>query len=145
MRHKGAGLAIPTFPLTPDGSLIPGSWNFGVAIHFAHRALAVVITAAYAFWITKVFRATNHSFVRGMGVFSCFLLVLQVILGASVIWMGRTPFITTLHVLNSAFLLAATWGTHFFCYHSTLECTQGKASPSVNQTHAPTSAQAVRT
>lgn len=121
MRHKGAGLAIPTFPMTPDGNLIPSDWYFGVAIHFAHRALAVVILLAYAFWIVKLIRATKSSFIRSLGLLSWVLLILQIALGASVIWTGRTPFITTMHVLNGAFLLAATWATHFFCYLPTLE------------------------
>lgn len=121
MRHKGAGLAIPTFPLTPEGTLVPTDWYFGVTIHFIHRALAVVILFAYSLWIVKLVRSTKHGFVRGLGVLACLLVFLQIVLGAAVIWMGRAPFITTLHVLNSAFLLATTWATQFFCYHSHLE------------------------
>src|SRR6187455_2319481 len=36
MRHTGAGLAIPDFPLS-YGRLIPPFWNPAIAIHFAHR------------------------------------------------------------------------------------------------------------
>src|SRR5580765_1760697 len=45
MRHTGAGLAIPDFPLML-GNLIPPRWDAGIAIHFAHRlgALLVVVT-----------------------------------------------------------------------------------------------------
>ncbi|MFO8027732.1 MAG: COX15/CtaA family protein [Opitutales bacterium] len=121
MRHKEAGLAIPTFPLTPEGSLLPGEWYFGVTIHFVHRALAAVILFAYAFWIVRLFRETKNSHIRSLGLLSWLLVLGQIALGAAVIWTGRTPFITTLHVLNGAFLLAATWATHFFCYHSRLE------------------------
>jgi cytochrome c oxidase assembly protein subunit 15 len=121
MRHKGAGLAIPTFPLTPEGTLIPQDWPFGVTIHFAHRALAVVITAAYAYWTIHLFRENRQVFVRRSALLCCFLLLAQIALGASVVWTGRPPFITTLHVLNGAFLLAMTWATHFFGYHVRLE------------------------
>jgi cytochrome c oxidase assembly protein subunit 15 len=139
MRHKGAGMAIPTFPLTPEGSLIPGTWNFGIAIHFAHRALAGIILFAYSLWIVKLMRSTRRNFIRGLGLLACLLLFVQIVLGASVIWMGRAPFITTLHVLNSAFLLATTWATHFFCYHSHLEHSSPRASTS-SENPSPTSA-----
>jgi cytochrome c oxidase assembly protein subunit 15 len=121
MRHKGAGLAIPTFPLTPEGTLIPTDWYFGVTIHFIHRALAVVILFVYSLWIVQLIRATKRNYIRSLGLLACVLVIVQIALGVSVIWTGRAPFLTTMHVLNGAFLLAATWATHFFCYHAKLE------------------------
>jgi Cytochrome oxidase assembly protein len=44
MRHTGAGLAIPDFPLMPGG-IVPDHWNAGIAIHFAHRVGAIVVAA----------------------------------------------------------------------------------------------------
>ena len=44
MRHTGAGLAIPDFPWA-FGRLIPPMWNGPIAIHFAHRVGAVIVTA----------------------------------------------------------------------------------------------------
>ena len=43
MRHTGAGLAIPDFPLM-FGHLIPDHWNAKIAIHFAHRVGALLVT-----------------------------------------------------------------------------------------------------
>ena len=45
MRHTGAGLAIPTFPLA-WGRLIPDHWDAKIAVHFAHRVGALVVTLA---------------------------------------------------------------------------------------------------
>src|SRR3954454_4277476 len=45
MRHIGAGLAIPTFPLV-FGHLLPPDWTTAIGVHFAHRAGAVVVLAA---------------------------------------------------------------------------------------------------
>ena len=45
MRHTGAGLAIPTFPLA-WGHLIPDHWDPKIAVHFAHRVGALVVTLA---------------------------------------------------------------------------------------------------
>src|SRR5581483_2471749 len=43
MRHLGAGLAIPDFPLA-FGHLIPPMWDAKIAIHFAHRVGAATVT-----------------------------------------------------------------------------------------------------
>src|SRR5476651_1620878 len=43
MRHTGAGLAIPDFPLM-FGHLIPDHWNSAIAIHFTHRLGALLVT-----------------------------------------------------------------------------------------------------
>ena len=43
MRHTDAGLAIPDFPLA-FGHLIPPHWDPKIAIHFAHRVGALVVT-----------------------------------------------------------------------------------------------------
>ena len=43
MRHTGAGLAIPDFPLA-FGHVMPPSWSAGIAIHYAHRVGAVVVS-----------------------------------------------------------------------------------------------------
>src|SRR5882724_10770622 len=43
MRHTGAGLAIADFPLA-QGRLVPDLGSFPVAIHFAHRVGALVVT-----------------------------------------------------------------------------------------------------
>src|SRR4051812_42942753 len=55
MRHNGAGLAIPDFPLA-FGRLVPHVWNVGVALHFAHRvggllvAVAILASAGHVFY-----------------------------------------------------------------------------------------------
>ena len=43
MRHTGAGLAIPDFPLA-FGHLIPPHWDPKIAMHFAHRVGALIVT-----------------------------------------------------------------------------------------------------
>ena len=43
MRHTDAGLAIPDFPLA-FGHLLPPAWDPKIAVHFAHRVGALVVT-----------------------------------------------------------------------------------------------------
>ena len=45
MRHTGAGLAIPDFPLM-FGHLVPDHWSAEIAVHFAHRVGALIVAAA---------------------------------------------------------------------------------------------------
>src|SRR5438034_9917272 len=43
MRHTGAGLAIPDFPWM-FGHVVPDHWNGRIAVHFTHRAGALIVT-----------------------------------------------------------------------------------------------------
>ncbi len=120
MRHQGAGLAIPTFPLTPEGTLIPTSWPGPIAIHFAHRAMALVITLVAIGWAWSFIKAKPWSQTPAapqpshpanpLGWTFLGLLVAQILLGALTIWTTRNPVIATLHVIIGAYLLASSWG-----------------------------------
>jgi cytochrome c oxidase assembly protein subunit 15 len=117
MRHNGAGLAIPTFPLTPEGSLVPETWSFAIGIHFAHRAWAVVVAVALAFFAGRLWGARHLGRVLPVGAVALMgLLAIQVFLGALVIWKLRNPHAATMHVLTGAFLLATCCGLTFLCH-----------------------------
>lgn len=117
MRYNNAGLAIPTFPLTPDGGLVPSMWDFRVAIHFTHRVLAVVLTVFLVWLAVAIWRspATGAGLRRGAGVIMG-LLAVQVSLGAITVWSLRNPYYTTAHVIGGAFILATVftvaWWAH---------------------------------
>ncbi len=112
MRHSYAGMAIPTFPMSSaDGDLLPPYWDFRVAIHFAHRVLAIVLTVALV-WFAVVL-GKDAAVGRGLRQAANWMLIMlvgQIALGASVIWMQRNPYVTTGHVLLGACLLATTYG-----------------------------------
>lgn len=115
MRHSGAGLAIPTFPMTPEGGLIPEVWNYRVGIHFAHRCMAVLIFLTYIFWASRIVTSKAIDVrIKSLGWIGVFLLFSQVTLGAMVIWTYRSSVPTTVHVLVGAFLFATTWVITFF-------------------------------
>lgn len=113
MRHMGAGLAIPTFPLMPDGGLLPQSWPTAVSLHFAHRAMALVIVIATVLWARQLFPNLRSPFIRGLGWAFVGLLLIQVLLGALTIWTQRNPWVATAHVLIGAYLLAVCWSCCF--------------------------------
>lgn len=112
MRHSFAGLAIPVFPQSAsDGSWLPATWDFRVAIHFTHRVMALVLTVALLWFAARIWRekAARAGLKEAAGVMIGFLF-LQVALGASVIWTMRDPYYTTAHVIVGACTLAVTFG-----------------------------------
>lgn len=108
MRHTGAGLAIPDFPLA-FGRLVPHVWNFGVAIHYSHRVGAVIVTLAILAAAGHVFY--HHRGRRGLTRPAALLLLLvasQITLGAFVVLSGRQEIINTAHVANGALVLVTS-------------------------------------
>ncbi|MCF3652317.1 COX15/CtaA family protein [Synoicihabitans lomoniglobus] len=120
MRHSYAGMAIPSFPLSsPEGDLLPPLWNFRVGIHFAHRVMAVVLTVALVRFAISVWRDHEaHAGYKAAAAGVIVLLVGQIVLGASVIWMSRNPYVTTGHVLCGALLLALTFAMTMWANHT---------------------------
>ena len=108
MRHTGAGLAIPDFPLA-FGRLVPHVWNFGVAVHYAHRVGAVLIAFAAIALAGHVFyhHRGRREFTRPAALLML-LVASQVTLGAYVVLTGRHPHINTAHVANGALVLVTS-------------------------------------
>ena len=106
MRHLGAGLAIPDFPLS-FGRLIPDLSTAAVAVNFAHRlgALTVVILALVTG--KAVFSASGPTAPRRVMIFLAAVLSVQIVLGALTVWSGRNPIIASLHVMTGALTLAS--------------------------------------
>src|SRR5262245_14932566 len=102
MRHTQSGLAIPDFPLA-FGKVIPAFSNYHVAIHFAHRVGAVVVTAAIVWMFARLWRTQreNALLFRPAGVILG-LLAVQLTLGAFTIWTEKAPLIATAHVATGA-------------------------------------------
>ena len=110
MRHLGAGLAIPTFPLTPEGGLMPKVHNLFVDLNFTHtRFGALIVTLAVVWFAVRALRgAHGEVHITRPAFFLLALLVAQLALGMLVIWQMRPLVLTTLHVVNGAALLATT-------------------------------------
>jgi cytochrome c oxidase assembly protein subunit 15 len=111
MRHTGAGLAIPDFPLA-FGRLVP-PWDKlstgPVAVHFAHRVVALAAAALIfveAVRISKLHRASPQ-LTRPAWLLAG-LVVLQIALGAFVVLSGKNVVVNTAHVANGALTLATS-------------------------------------
>jgi cytochrome c oxidase assembly protein subunit 15 len=123
MRHRGAGLAIPYFPhSSPDGSLLPVSWNWATQLNFAHRAVAFILFILLTAWVISLLRSgIVGSTVKKLALAAFVVINLQVVLGAGIIWSARAPIETTLHVLNGAIFLSIGWAITFSFFKPTLE------------------------
>jgi len=115
MRHLHAGLAIPTFPLTPQGTIILAEHTPLIDIALAHRLFAVVVTAVAAYVIAKAL-FTMRSFWNFVLLLFC-LIPFQWLLGAIIIWFLRPPVPTSLHVVNGALILMLAFATAAFATH----------------------------
>ena len=106
VRHTGAGLAIPTFPLA-FGRIVPPLGSFPVAIHFAHRvgALAVALIVA---WVAVRALRRHRELPRVVrpALLLLVLLVLQIGLGAWVILSYKAAWVTSAHLGTGALLFA---------------------------------------
>ena len=108
MRHLGAGLVIPDFP-TSYGHLLPTFYSFAVAINFAHRCGALIVTLMVTWTFTRVIRFYSAARpLRNGAVLMVALLLLQLTLGAFTIWSGRAVLPTTAHVAVGAAVLGAS-------------------------------------
>jgi heme a synthase len=108
MRHTHAGLAIPDFPLA-FGRVIPPVWSAGVAIHFAHRLGALIVTLSILATAGHVlYHHGRHRELVRPALVLMFLVAMQITLGAFVIWSGKDPVINTAHVVNGALVLGTS-------------------------------------
>jgi len=123
MRHSYAGLAIPTFPAsTADGGWLPAHWNFRIGIHFAHRAMAVVLSVVLVWLAIRIWRDRGASLGLRCGASVLVsLLAFQIMLGAWVIWSQRSALITTGHVLVGAAILLTTFWLTWLAHRDRLE------------------------
>ena len=130
MRHSFAGLAIPTFPHnTLAGGWLPEAWNFRVGIHFSHRVTALLLAVAivgFAALLARTPSVSHAKKISGAGLVA--LLCLQIFLGASVVWSGRNPYLTTAHVITGALTLGGTFLLTWMLHRDLIETASAKSS-----------------
>jgi cytochrome c oxidase assembly protein subunit 15 len=108
MRHTGAGLAIPSFPLA-FGHVVPPIWSAPIAIHFAHRVWALFVLCAIIMTTSRVWTAHPHRpELRRPALLLLVLVCAQIALGGIVVVSGLQPFLNTLHVVNGALVLGTS-------------------------------------
>ena len=119
MRHTGAGLAIPDFPLM-FGHLWPTHWDAKIAVHFAHRTGALLVAVAVCATAFAVFRRTTLGELRRPAALLIALVCVQITLGALTVLSRRDVWINSVHVVCGALVLTTslvltlrTWRSKF--------------------------------
>ncbi|MEI8133827.1 MAG: COX15/CtaA family protein [bacterium] len=139
MRHLGAGLAIPTWPLA-NGGLVPDFTSVGVVLNFIHRnwaylvAILIFMTAYYALKSTAEFPQLKRPAISGI-----VLVIFQITLGAVTILSEKEPNWTSLHVVGGAAVLASQFilavrVRHFTKPSSAVSVTQSDTERVVSRT-----------
>ncbi len=104
VRHWGAGLAIPDFPLS-FGQVWPPFWSYAIFLHYLHRTLAWVLCLSILGITTALmFKKAPAQVAAGIGLLLA-LVALQIGLGATIIYLGRPLGITTMHLMMAGALL----------------------------------------
>jgi len=105
MRHLGAGLAIPDFPLS-FGRVIPDFATKEIVSAYVHRVGGFIVATAVIAMAVRLLRYERSHPLRGLAQLLLVVVSAQVLLGGYVIWSGKQPHITSLHVMIGASTLA---------------------------------------
>lgn len=105
LRHLGAGLAIPDFPLS-FGRIVPRFTSSEIIAAYVHRAGGFVVAAAVIAMAIRLLRYDRNHPLRAVAHLLVAVVAAQVLLGGYVIWSGKQPIITSLHVVLGASTLA---------------------------------------
>lgn len=108
VRHYGAGMAIPDFPLS-FGRVIPLHFDFKVGLQYAHRVMALLVGLEVLSVAARVFaRYRAEPALLIPAALMTLLVVVQFLLGASIVWTARAVVPNSLHVATGASLLATS-------------------------------------
>ena len=106
MRHTGAGLAIPDFPLA-FGRIVPPFASAAIGVHYAHRVMAAVIALLVAWTAVVAGRDPGRPDVAIPARLAAALVIVQILLGGAAVLSRLAVVPTTAHLVNGALLLAA--------------------------------------
>jgi heme a synthase len=109
VRHTGAGLSIPDFPLA-FGRLVPPVLEGPILIAYLHRLGAVAVTIYVGWLVARILlhHRSEPKLVRPAVALAA-LLVLQIGLGGATVLMQLAVIPATSHVVTGALVLAVSW------------------------------------
>jgi cytochrome c oxidase assembly protein subunit 15 len=108
MRHTGAGLAIPDFPLA-FGRLVPDRWTPAIGVHFAHRVGALAVAVAILAMAGLIWRRQRHQAAVARPALALVgLVAVQITLGGLTVLSERDVWINSAHLVVGALVLATS-------------------------------------
>ena len=107
VRGENAGLVFGTWPLM-NGRLVPTLSSTPAALQFAHRALALVVGVGVGALAARAWaRRRDLGSAATLAMVAAGLYLLQVMIGATLVWSGRAEPAIVAHVLVSSLV----WGS----------------------------------
>jgi cytochrome c oxidase assembly protein subunit 15 len=109
VRHTGAGLAIPDWPLS-FGKVVPTGADWaasGVLAHFAHRTFAWAVAALVVAAALALRTLGGVPGLRALARLWLALLAAQVTLGATSVWTAKAVWATSAHLAVGGLLWIA--------------------------------------
>ena len=131
-RHTDAWGVSLTFPQWSDDGFLPASdqWQQSqVLIHFLHRTTAYVVALFVVAQYLIIRKDGAPKDVRVSALISGLLVLVQIVLGAMILWSFRGELVTTLHVMTGVILLIFNTITMYSTFRRPLFKTQAIAVP----------------
>jgi len=108
VRHTGAGLSIPDFPLA-FGRLVPPVLEGPILIAYLHRLGALVVTFYVVWLVARILRCHgNEPSLARPALALALLLLVQIALGGATVLMQLAVLPATAHVVTGALILATS-------------------------------------
>jgi cytochrome c oxidase assembly protein subunit 15 len=137
VRHTGAGLAIPDWPLSFGGVVPTGAqWaGQGVLAHFAHRTFAWVVVGLVVAAALALRRIGGVPGLRRLSSLWLVLLAAQVALGATSVWTAKAVWATSAHLAVGGLLwIAGVLASVLLARLSALSTAPARAAAGAGQT-----------
>jgi len=107
VRHTGAGLAIPDWPLS-FGRIVPEFTSNLVVWHYLHRWFALVPTALIIWTAVRIVRRHRDPWLTRPAALLVALVAVQILLGALTVWKLKAVTPTTAHVATGALVFVTS-------------------------------------
>jgi len=108
VRHSGAGLSIPDFPLA-FGRIVPPVLEGPILIAYLHRLGALAVTFYIGWLVARILRChRDEPRLARPALVLAFLLTVQIALGGATVLMQLAVLPATAHVVTGALLLATS-------------------------------------
>jgi cytochrome c oxidase assembly protein subunit 15 len=137
VRHTGAGLAIPDWPLSFGGVVPTGAqWaGQGVLAHFVHRTFAWVVVGLVVAAALALRRIGGVPGLRRLSSLWLVLLAAQVALGATSVWTAKAVWATSAHLAVGGLLwIAGVLASVLLARLSALSTAPARAAAGAGQT-----------
>lgn len=120
-RHTDSWGVSNTFPAWSDDGFLPSAdlWQYSqVVIHFVHRTTAYVVALMIIVQAVVLRKQLRHGIIPKAVAASAGLVVVQILLGAGIVWTARGELVTTLHVMVGVALLVLNTITMYSAFRA---------------------------